>query len=231
MRTTRILWLFLGLGWSLALAAGSIEVNGTGSAWAHPDQVRVELGWSGVDPTVRGAIGAAEDAIRAVTQALLTAGVAPEDVRTSGYYLWREERWDESGSPQLIGYRVTHTLQVVLRLVDTLALVLDGASSAGANQIGGVSFHVAARGELERSARAQAFAVAAGRAAELADLAGLELSMATRIVERTPFDAFASPQAFAMARSEGAGGGFAAGQQAVEVTLEITFATHPRATR
>jgi uncharacterized protein len=228
--------LALGLWWSGAWGAGSIEVTGTGSAWASPDQVRVELGWSGVGREVRDAIAAADMAVSAIRVALLANGVAPEDVRTLNYYLWREERWDEGGMPQLVGYRLTHTLQVTLRTVAALGSVIDAASEAGANQIGGVSFHISARAELERSARAQAFETAHARAHELASLAGLTLGAATRIVERSPTDPFVGARSYSATAAEGGGGGFAPGEQAIEVSLEITFETHaaaaggPRAT-
>jgi uncharacterized protein YggE len=223
--------MVIGLWWASAWGAGSIEVTGTGSTWASPDQVRIELGWSGVGREVRDAIAEADAAVGAIRAALLASGVAPEDVRTLSYYLWREERWDDTGTPQLLGYRVTHTLQVTLRQVSGLASVIDAASAAGANQIGGVSFQVAAREALERQARASAFAQASARASELAALAGVTLGDAVRIVERGTFDPDQGSRGYAMAVANDGGSGFAPGQQAVEVTLEVTFETHRPASR
>jgi uncharacterized protein YggE len=226
-----LLALGFSLGLAVAAAAGSIEVVGIGSAWASPDQVRIELGWSGVAREARDAIAEGDAAVRAIGLAITNSGVAPEDVRTLDYSLWREERWDADGTPRLVGYRVTHTLQVTLRRVEGLAAVIDAASVAGANQIGGISFQVAAREALEQQARAQAFAQAHARASELAALAGITLGSATRIVERATYDPYQGGRSYAMAVADSAGDAFAPGQQAVEVTLEVAFETHPPANR
>lgn len=226
MRHTTVRSGALVLCLSLAVAlAGEITVTGTGVVWAEPDQATVEVGWSGVAEEAGAAVTQADEAIVAIRTALEEVGIDPLDVRTTGYFVWPEERWNEQGESRLVGFRVTHSLQVIVRDVDALGRVIGAATDAGANQVGGVSFTVADPGALEGEARAAAFAAAHARAAELADLAGQTLAEATAIEELTR----GAPAAMEMALSrEGDMGGAApvtAGRHAVEVVLEVTFAT------
>jgi len=229
--TTLVLGLVLGFGLAdgapadaaqtRAIPAGVITVSGSGVVWAEPDQAVIEVGWSGVDAEVGTAVAAADGAITAIRAAIEAAGVDPLDVRTSGFFVWREERWDEGGEPRLAGYRVTHSLQVVVRDIDAVAVLITAATDAGANQVGGISFTVADRQALEGEARAAAFAAARQRALELADLAGLRLGAVTAVEELSR----GVPAAMeAMLDMGGLGGAPAGGRHAVEVVVRVTFA-------
>ena len=204
-----------------AAAVGAITVTGSGVVWAEPDQAVIEVGWSGVDAEVGTAVAAADDAIAAIRAAVEASGVDARDVRTIGFFVWREDRWDEGDAPRLVGYRVTHSLQVVVRDVDAVAALITAATDAGANQIGGISFTVADRQTLEGEARAAAFASARRRALELADLAGLRLGAVAEVEELSR----GVPAAMeAMLDTGGLGGAPAAGRHAVEVLVRVTFA-------
>jgi uncharacterized protein len=202
----------------LALAA-DITVHGTGTVWTEPDQATLEVGWSGVEPEVGAAVSQADAAITAIRDALEAIGIDPLDVRTTGYSIWREERWDDTGEPRLAGYRVHHGLQVLIRDVDAIALAITAATEAGANQIGGIGFTVADPHTLETEARAAAFAAARARAAELAELMGVALGRATAVEELDP--SAVVPLAYMDGR--GAGETIAPGRYAVAVTVRVTF--------
>jgi uncharacterized protein len=201
---------------------GIISVTGSGVVWAEPDQAVVELGWSGVETEAGAAVAEASDAVASIRAAIEALGVDPLDVRTTGYFVWREERWDDRGEPRLIGYRVSHTLQVVVRDVDVVGTLISTATAAGANQVGGVTFTVAERGILESEARAAAFEAARQRAVELAALAGLRLGPAIEVEEVSrSAPGIVEP----MLDMAGLGGApVAAGRHAVEVVVRVTFA-------
>ena len=213
--------------WLTCLLAGfvlaaEITVDGTGVVWAEPDQARLEVGYSGVEADVQSALARGDAAVQAIRDALAAEGIDPRDVRTTGYAVWREERWDESGEPRLVGFRFHHGLQVILRDVGLLGRAIAAATDAGANQIGGITFTVADEGALETEARAAAFAAARARAGELADLAGVSLG---RVIVVEELDRSAVyPMGYAM---DGMGGDapIAAGRSAVEVVVRVTFAT------
>lgn len=205
-------------------SGGEIAVPGSGVVWAAPDQVQIDLGWSGIERDVATVIRAGEVAMAAIQSALIEAGVAPEDIRTIGYYLWREERWEDGGAPTLFGFRLTHNVSVLVRDVAIFARIMEVASAAGVNQIGGITFRVAEREALEREARSRAFADAERRAHELAALAGVRITGVRRIEEGGP-SANLGLTTSADAYAEGRGGGFAPGQTAIEVRLGVVFDT------
>jgi uncharacterized protein len=207
-----------GLLAGLALAA-EITVHGTGTVWTEPDQATLEVGWSGVEDEVAAAVAQADAAITAIREALEGLGIDPLDIRTTGYAIWREERWDETGEPRLVGYRVHHGLQVLIRDVDAIGRTIAAATDAGANQIGGIGFTVADPHALETEARTAAFAAARARATELAGLMGVELGRATVVEEVDPSAVY--PMAFT--DGWGGGGPIVPGRYAVEVTLRVTF--------
>jgi uncharacterized protein len=209
-----------GLLAGLALAA-EITVHGTGTVWTEPDQATLEVGWSGVEDEVAAAVAQADAAITAIREALEGLGIDPLDIRTTGYAIWREERWDETGEPRLVGYRVHHGLQVLIRDVDAIGRTIAAATDAGANQIGGIGFTVADPHALETGARTAAFAAARARATELADLMGVTLGRATAVEELDP------SAVYPLAYMDGRGGGepIAPGRYAVAVTVRVTFET------
>ena len=202
-----------------------ITVSGTGVVWAEPDQAVVEVGWTGVEALAGEAVARASGAIEAIRDALERLGVAAHDTRTTSYFVWREERWDERGEPHLLGYRVSHNLQVVVREVDRVGEVITAATAAGANHVGGITFTVADRHAFEAEARSLAVDAARDRAAQLAELNGLTLGTALGIEEVGQ----GVPAALEAAMDMGGlgGAGVAAGRHAVEVVVRITFDARP----
>ena len=202
-----------------------ITVTGVGVVWAEPDQAAVEVGWTGVEALAGEAVTRASAAIGAIREALERLGIAAHDTRTTGYFVWREERWDERGEPHVLGYRVSHNLQVVVRDVDQVGEVITAATAAGANQVGGITFTVADRRAPEAEARGLAVAAARDRASQLAELSGLTLGAALGIEEIGP----RVPAALEAAMDVGGVGGpqVAAGRHAVEVVVRITFDARP----
>jgi uncharacterized protein len=202
--------------------AGEISVSGSGVVWAEPDQAQLQVGWTGTQPEVGEALDEANARIEAVRAALAAAGVDPQDVRTTVFTVWRDERWDGGAEPRLLGYRVSHQLQVRVRDVAAAGRLIAAAVDAGANTVGGVTFSVAETTELERGAREAAYRAARQRAEELASLAGLTLGAPTSIEEVSRGAPVAVERAVATLDAIAPVTG---GLLAVEVTLRVTFAT------
>ena len=143
-------------------------------------------------------------------------------MRTVGLNVWRDERTNEAGEVTLDRYQVHHSYQVRVRDVDTVGEVLAAAVDAGANAIGGITFTIADPETLATEARALAMADAAGRAAQLAELAGVGLGRVTAISENGAgsvggYPAGARFEAAALSSVEG-------GQLAVSVTISVSYA-------
>jgi uncharacterized protein len=207
--------------------AGEIAVSAHGVAYGAPDRATLDVGFTTTEADVAEGLAQADAAIRAVRAALEAHGVDPLDVRTTVFSVWREERFEDRQGPTSIVYRVTHHLQVTVRDVDAVGRLLEAATSAGANHVGGVYYEVADAGELEAEARREAFAAARAKAEQIALLAGLTLGRAHFVAEGVVGGPTVSlERSFAMADGRG-GAPVAAGQLGVEVWLEVRFETLP----
>ena len=74
-----------------------------------------------------------------IIEALRSAGIADEDMVTSNYYMYPLR--DYGGDiPVITGYMVSNRLKVTVKDLDTVAMIIDTAVQAGANEVGGISY-------------------------------------------------------------------------------------------
>lgn len=163
--------------------SGGITVVGRGEALGQPDQAEVQIGVETFAETVAEATGENEATIEALMAALEAEGIAADDIQTSNYGIWAEQRYGENGPEGIVGYRVTNQVAVTIRDIEKVGPVIAAATEAGANNVHGVSFSVADPAVLEAEARAEAIADAHARAASLADLNDVELGHVVDISE------------------------------------------------
>jgi len=199
-----------------------ITVTGTGTAYGTPDMAVIEVGVSVYGADVRTALAEADASMNAVREAVVAAGVAAEDIRTTSLNVWRDERTNQDGEIVIDRYQVSHSYQVQVRDVEQVGEVLAAAVDAGANYIGGINFTIADPQALATEARALAMDDAASKAGQLADLAGVALGAVTAISEPGPgFNgAYPSAARYDMAAQSSVEGG----QLAVNVTLSVSYA-------
>lgn len=226
LRTTLIVTVLALLGLPAAFAqapATGITVGGTGVAYGEPDMAILTVGVNVYAPTVREALDEADAVMGAVKAAAQVLGVAETDVRTTGLFVWREDRYDDEGNVVSERYTVRHNYQVIVRQVDVAGDVLSAVVDAGANNVDGIEFTFSEASGLAAEARRLAVEDARDRAGQLADLAGVVLGAPLAIVEGAggAFPLYAQAGA---ACAEGRGGSLQVGELAVTVTLQITFA-------
>jgi uncharacterized protein YggE len=203
---------------------GVITVVGEGKVQVEPDTARINIGVEVLRPTVREATDANEELVAAVLEALRQAGIADEDMQTSGFSVYAERFGPNGPLPEEeVNYRVSNTVQVTVRALDTVGDVLDAAIEAGANNIYGIEFLLEERGAAESEARALAVADAQAKAAELAELNGVSVGNVVAISEiigATPFFNNAM-----MAQGMGGGGvSIQPGQLDLTLQLQISYA-------
>lgn len=162
---------------------GGITVVGQGEAFGRPDRAQAQVGVDIFAPTVAEATSQNEATIQQVIDALTALGIDPDDIQTTNYSLWAEQRYGENGPEGIVGYRVTNQVNVTIRDINQVSEVLGAATEAGANSIYGVSFSVADPSALEAEAREKAIADARERAASLAQLSGVELGSVRAVSE------------------------------------------------
>lgn len=205
---------------------GAITVIGRGEAFGEPDQANVSVGVEIFAKTVEEATSENQAILDRIMEALEEEGIAAEDIQTSNYSLWAEQRHNEEGFQGITGYRVSNQVNVTVRDINSLGVVLAAVTEAGANSIHGVHFSVSDPAALEAKARALAMEDARARAQELSGLAGLELGAAkliSEIIGQPPIMPMRAGADFAIAESAIAEPGISPGQLGFQAQVQVTF--------
>ncbi len=149
----------------------SVTVVGEGTVSIQPDIATASIGVEVVRPTVREASVAAQSIMEEVQAALLAQNLDETDIQTRHFSIFAE-RFGPGGllDEDDVRYRVSNTVFITIRDLESIGDVLDAAIDAGANNIYGVDFSLADPASVESEARAQAVADAYAKAGELAKL-------------------------------------------------------------
>lgn len=174
--------LLTGCGSSDTGRERDVTVVGTGQVRGAPDILNADLGVEVTAANVSAAVTGANDKARAMTDAMVAAGAAREDIRTDDLAIQPEYAQD---GRLITGYRATNMVHVVIRDLPKASAVLDAAVQAGGDdtRMRNVSFALDDNSKLLSDARARAFADAKSRAEQYAVLAGLKLKEVITISE------------------------------------------------
>jgi hypothetical protein len=157
-----------------------------------------------------------------VIAALTEHGIEGSNLKTSAYGIHPE--YDHRDGRRLRGYRITNTLEAVVRDLSSVGSIVDAAAAAAADStvVHGLSFGFEDSKTLEAEARRAAWDDALRRAQQLAELAAVGLGQATSIVEQT----YAAPQPAmrAMAMEAAVQTPIEPGESTVTVTINVEFA-------
>ena len=170
-----------------ALREEGILVTGSGAVEVRPDVVVVELGAQAEAPDVQDAVREASEGLGRARAALIAAGVAPSDLRTTTTSTWVEHGHDGTGPARFVarlGLRARLRGAVLGDLDDAGALVQDVLAAAGpVARLDSTRFALADPTRAASQAREAAFADALAKATQLARLAGRELGAVAAVVE------------------------------------------------
>lgn len=205
-----------------------ISIVSEGSASARPDQAWVSVGAQAVRPTAAEAMAEASRLIEAILAKLDSLGIPRAQVQTGniGLFPVQDGAPRQPGSePTITGYRASNSLTVQITDLAKVGPVLDGAVTAGANQVGGVRFGI----KDDTALRNQAMREATGAARAHADLLAGGLGLRAGEVLSVREDGASSPVPAAQADLAQRGGSVPveAGQLTVRVRVSVTFALVP----
>jgi uncharacterized protein len=204
-------------------ASETIVVSGTGRVAVDPDVAELRLGVAVSRPSVAAARAAAAETMTAIIDAVLAAGVAQRDVRTTLLSVQPRYDYRDGKAPTLVGYDLNNIVEVTVRDLAGLGAVVDGSLSAGATSLDGLSFRVDDPREAERAARTAAVAEARSRAEILAEAAGVAIAGVAGIVEGGPPPTWPQPKAQMLRAAADAGTPVEAGTTEISVTVTVTF--------
>ncbi len=161
-----------------------------------------------------------------VLQALKGAGIEERDIQTSRLSLQPQYAQNRTGPSPVTGYRASNRVTVRVRDVAKVTNVIDVLVGAGANDIGGINFTVSQASKHLDEAREKAVADARRKAEIYARAAGVTLGEPLSISEETgaPAPLFRGKMAAPMA----AGAPVAQGEEALSVTVNVSWAIKPK---
>jgi hypothetical protein len=209
----------------------SISVQGQGSVSATPDLVTLSLGVQTNGETAQEALALNSEQMTGVIAAIKEAGIADEDIQTSGINIYpvydNQQRIEPGGTREIIGYRATNSVTITVHDISEAGSVLDVAIGAGANVASGIQFGLSDTESMITDALVAAVLDAQAKAQTIADTLGVELGKALVVTE----EYIERPRAGAsFARAEAAfdSGGFSApvqgGTVSVIAHIRVTFA-------
>jgi uncharacterized protein len=152
----------------------SISVNGVGRVKAEPDVADVNLGVTKQGEDAKAAADEAATTMDAVIKALLEAGIAEADIQTTTLGLNPIYDWNLN-PPRITGWEASNQVRVTVRDIESVGVVVDAATTAGANTVSGISFRVEDPSAAEAEARSAAVADARAKADQLAADAGVTI--------------------------------------------------------
>ncbi len=158
-----------------------MTVTGAGQVTLTPDIAYVYIGVHTENADVSQAVSENNNKAQAVMDALMRAGVATKDIRTTNFNIWASDQYDEKGHKTGTLYMVDNTVYVTVRDLPKLGDLLEIAIQSGANNINGIQFDVADRTEAVAKALIAAVEDARKQAEEIANAAGVQLGVVQTI--------------------------------------------------
>ncbi len=210
-------------------AQNTITASGQGEIYADPDLAVVNFSVVTEKDTVDQALKANKEKMNDVIKQIKEKGVEEKDLKATTFniqprYEWHETEASKQGERVLTGYEVTQELRTKLRDLGQIGKVIQEATGAGANRVGGIQFTIEDEEEVRKQARKEAIDQAKTKAQETASQLGVKLSKIVDFSEN-----FYTPRTTSdmMLKSEQAEAGTTSqiepGQNKVEVRVSITY--------
>jgi uncharacterized protein len=198
----------------------TITVSAAGTVRVDPDIAVVNLGVQANAVTGAEAMAQVNESAAALTEALIGAGIAAEDIQTSGLSLWSTT--DDRG--EVNGYQASLSVNVTVRDIAAVGPTIDTAQQAAgeAFTIGGVSFSFADPESVLEQARVDAVTLARTKAEQYAVALGVTVGDVVSIVELSSTPPIVYGPTTEMAAAE-AGPPISPGQLDLTVNITVTY--------
>jgi hypothetical protein len=195
MVTLAVLALFLfaqtlgmvgNIGRAANPATDTVTVQGDGQATLPPDVARVSFTVQNTAVTVVDAQAATTKQANAALEFVKEQGVADKDAKTLSYNISPQYSYPNpcpsgtacpmySGTPKIVGYEVSETIQVTMRDLTAVGTMLNGLGKLSVQNISGPAFALDDSTAGYDAARADAIAKAKTQASLLAKQLGVRL--------------------------------------------------------
>lgn len=176
----------------------AITVSGESVMRVTPDQARMQLTVStqGMEP--QNVQNENTGHMQAVKAALISLGLAAEDIETVSYRMQPRTEWNnETRTSDFVGWELQHSIQVTTNNLDTVGEILLAAVNAGVNQVDRVDFDLSegTRQSVRDGLLAQAALDAKHKATLLASTLSVQLGEVRYMSDTQPVTTFAKTSA------------------------------------
>ena len=200
-----------------------IQVSATGTTNMNPDMATVSAGVVTQGKTAREAMFGNATKMTRVFEELEAAGIEKKHITTSQLSLKPKYNYQNRKAPKIDGYEARNTVSAKTYNLDDVGAMLDALVKAGVNNINGVQFSIKDSKSARDKAREDAIREAREKAESMASAAGVKLGKLKSLSE-SGGNFRPQPVAYALeARSAGASTPVAAGEQAISVTVNMSY--------
>lgn len=213
-------------------AKNTVSVSASGEIYAKPDLALISFSVVTEAKTVAEAMAKNTEKMNDIIDFVKNQGVESKDLKTTSFNIYPRYEWrKETGLPPypqgervLVGYEVSQSLEVKIRDMEKIGGIIQGATDAGANQVGSLQFTIDNEDEFKKQAREQAINKAKEKAEELASQLGVNL---VRIIDFR--ESSVVPRYYDLKAMEAPSGGgeeaaqIETGENKIEVTVNITY--------
>lgn len=205
----------------------TVTVNGTGKAFASPDQASVAIIVRTNKKTSKEALDQNSQTTTKIYESLAQLGIPKEDLKT-GRVSIHPECYYEKEPPRIIGYIAENSITIKTKMLEKVAEVYVVATENGATEVTELSFELSDDNEAVKEALEKAVDNARHKAEALARSLAAKVGKATKVTELRaaypqPFDFYGGLEAKAAGAGDVAAPPIEPGKVTITAEVKVTF--------
>lgn len=230
-----------------ATTTNVVSFSGEGKVLAKPDIGVIDVSIVTQAVTSKDAQDANSKKSQMVVDFLKKDGIAEKDIKTTSYNIYPQYVYPRpvpylskslsgtstnipeslpsiDSNPRISGYQVVESLEVKVRDLAKISQVLDGVVTAGANQVGQLTYQIDNPEKLKNEARAKAIADAKNKANTLESQIGIKLGKIINFSEG--FNGYPGPimyEAQTLTKGGGITPSVPSGENEITVNVTLTY--------
>ncbi|WP_231844926.1 SIMPL domain-containing protein [Methanocella arvoryzae] len=228
---------------NLSEKAGTINVNGHGTVYSEPDVAKVTIGVITEAATSTQAMADNANKMSSVVAGIKSVGIPDRDIQTATISVEPEYASENPSNSAMIypppakqnitGYKATNTVTVTVRDLSKVGGVIDAATSAGSNEIQGVTFMLSdeRQSRVYQEALQKAIMDGAAKAKNISSAAGItdyKLKSVSESGPGYPVYSYEGAGGAMMARAAAAPTPVSTGEIKVEASVSMRYTFVPR---
>jgi uncharacterized protein YggE len=207
-----------------AFRATTLNLSAFGETAIAPDLATITLGVQNDAPTAAQALSANAAQMARVVAALKKAGIAERDIQTSTLTVSPQYVYEQNQPPRLNGYQASNQVTLQVRDLARLGQTVDATVSAGATNVGGISFGLQDPKTAEDAARLEAVKALQAKADLYARASGYHLVRLVNLAEGGGYAPAPPVPMYAMAKREMADSSpVSGGELKVRIDVSATY--------